>query len=248
MKFKKYFIGITFWAFLIISLFAIFVPFFIIWIFTFWFDKKHYATQKFTQWWCIFYVHIYPFWKVKVIDAHKLKRDVSAVAVSNHQSMLDIMVLFHTYAYFVWVSKIENFRAPVLGWVMTMNHYISLKRNDPRTFPKMYEGMKQALLRNKTIMMFPEGTRSRTNEIGRFKEGAFKAAIENKVPIVPIVLEGTGRALPKGDLSFKDKTLITVKVLDPIPYENFPSYNPTILKEYVKEIIATELEKIRNNG
>lgn len=245
MQVKKYFIAILVWMFLIITLFAIFVPYSLVWICTVWFDRKHYATQKFTQWWSSFYVLVYPFWTVKIIDKHKLKRDVAAIAVSNHQSMLDIMVLFHIYAYFIWVSKIENFRAPVLGWVMYLNRYISLNRNDPRTFPKMFEGITKALKQKKTIMMFPEGTRSKTNELGRFKEGAFKAAIENKVPIIPIVLEGTGRALPKDGVAVKGRTQIIVKVLDPIPYEKFPSYDPTILKEHVKGIIAKEIEELR---
>ena len=93
-------------------------------------------------------------------------------------------------------------------------------------------------------MIFPEGTRSLTTEIGRFKEGAFKAAIDNKVPIIPIVLDGTGRVLPKEGMVIKGKTKITVKVLDEIPYEKFPSYEPHALKEYVKGIIAKELAEI----
>lgn len=112
----------------------------------------------------------------------------------------------------------------------------------------MFEGIKDAMKNNKTIMIFPEGTRSKNCELGRFKEGAFKAAIDNKSPILPIVLDGTGRVLPKEGMVIKGKTIITIKVLDLIPYEKFPSYDPSILKEHVKGIIATELENIRNNN
>ena len=108
----------------------------------------------------------------------------------------------------------------------------------------MFENISKALKDNKTVMIFPEGTRSLTGEMGRFKEGAFKAAIENKVPIIPIVVDGTGRAVPKEGMLFKGRTKITVKVLDAIPYEQFPSNDPAVLKEYVKEIIDKELKKI----
>ena len=118
----------------------------------------------------------------------------------------------------------------------------------PRTFTKMFDGISKALKRDRTIMIFPEGTRSLTTELGRFKEGAFKAAIENKVPIIPIVLDGTGRVLPKEGMLIKGKTKIIVKVLDEIPYENFPSHDPKILKEFVKEIISKKLAIIKSKN
>jgi 1-acyl-sn-glycerol-3-phosphate acyltransferase len=248
VKLKRILISSLVWIVLAVSLFVIFIPFAILWIFTFPFDRQHYLTQKYTKYWCVFYVFIYPFWDVKVIDEYKLQKGKACIAISNHQSMLDIMVLFNTYAYFIWVSKVENFRAPILGWVMTMNRYISLDRNDPRTFPKMFEDISRALKKNKTIMLFPEGTRSLTTNLGRFKDGAFKAAIDNKVPIIPIVLDGTGKVLPKEGMVIKGKARIIVKVLDEIPYEKFPSYEPRILKEYVKAIMDQELQKIRNNN
>jgi len=217
----------------------------ILWIFTFPFDRDHNFTQYLTWYWATFYVVVYPFWKIELIDKHKLVRGKSCIAVSNHQSLLDIMILFHLYGYFTWVSKIENFRVPVLGWVMTINGYIRVNRKDPKTFPKMYEGITRALKRNRTIMIFPEGTRSLTPELGRFKDGAFRAAIENKIPIVPIVLDGTGNLLPKDGLKISGKTKIVVKVLDEIPYNKFPSNDPQILREFVKDIMAKELIKLR---
>lgn len=112
----------------------------------------------------------------------------------------------------------------------------------------MFEGISKALKENKTIMIFPEGTRSLTEELNRFKEGAFKAAIDNKVPIIPIVLDGTGKTVPKEGMTFSGKTKITVKVLDIIPYENFPSYDPAILKDYVRDIIDAELKLLRKRS
>jgi len=245
MKYKRLFISSLVWMVFALTMVINFIPFFILWVISIPFDRQHYFTQKLTRYWCSGYVLMYPFWEVELIDKHKLKKGKPCIAVSNHQSLVDIIVLFHLYAYFVWVSKIENFRAPILGWVMYINRYVSLDRNDPRTFSKMFEGISLALKKNKTVMIFPEGTRSLSMELGRFKDGAFKAAIDNKVSIIPIVLDGTGKLLPKEGMVISGKTKIIIKVLDEIPYEKFPSYEPQILKEHVKGIIAEELKLLR---
>jgi len=245
MKLKTFFITILVWLVCGLSMITFFIIFFILWIFSFPFDRHHYFTQKLTWYWATFYVVVYPLWKIELINKDKLFKGRPCIAVSNHQSLLDIMILFHLYAYFVWVSKIENFRVPVLGWVMTINRYIRVNRNDPKTFPKMFEGITKVLKNNKTVMIFPEGTRSLNGEVGRFKDGAFKAAIENKVSIIPIVLDGTGRLLPKEGVKISGKTKIIVKVLDEIPYHKFPSNDPQVLREFVKDIIAKELIQLR---
>jgi 1-acyl-sn-glycerol-3-phosphate acyltransferase len=211
------------------------------------FDKHKYFVRKLTQWWGITYVKIYPFWTVEVLGKEKIKKGKPCIVISNHQSLLDIIFLFCVYPYYTWVSKIENFKVPILGWVMTIDKYIRLERNNPKTFPKMYEDISKSLKDNHAIMMFPEGTRSLNLELGKFKDGAFKAAIENKVGIIPIVLDGTGKIVPKGNFEIATKTKVTLKVLDEIPYESFPSYDPPVLREYIKGIMAEELKKIRNN-
>jgi 1-acyl-sn-glycerol-3-phosphate acyltransferase len=245
---KRVIISSLVWVFAALSLMIIFVFFSVVWILTVPFDREQRITQKFTMLWGAFYIKVLPFWYLEVIDKNKITEGKPMIAVSNHQSLLDILVIFSIYAHFIWVSKIENFRVPVLGWVMTANRYISLNRNDPRTFPKMFEGITKALKKNKIVMIFPEGTRSLTGEIGRFKEGAFKAAIDNKVSILPIAIDGSWSSLSKESNAFSGRTKITVKILDAIPYEKFPSLDPAVLKEYVKGIIGEEVKKIRSGG
>ena len=244
MRLKSILISSIVWSVFALTMILFFIIFIVLWLISLPFDRKHYFTQWLTWCWCSFYAKVYPFWEIEFIDQSKLVKEKACVAVSNHQSLLDIIVLFHLYPYFIWVSKLENFKAPILGQVMRINRYISLVRNNSKTFPKMFENISKALKQNRTVMIFPEGTRSLTCELGRFKEGAFKAAIENKVPIIPIVLDGTGRSIPKEGFLIKGRTKITVKVLDAIPYEQFPSHDPAVLKEYVKEIIDKELKKI----
>lgn len=246
MNIKTWFVTTWVWLLCAISMITFFIIFVILWLLSLPFDRNNRFTQKLTQFWGLFYVKVYPFWTVQVIDKEKITKGKACMVISNHQSLLDIIFLFCLYPYYTWVSKIENFKIPVLGWVMTINKYIRLDRNDPKTFPKMYEDISKALKRNKTIIMFPEGTRSRTQELGKFKDGAFKAAIENKVGIIPVVLDGTGKLIPKGSFEIKGRTKIIMKVLDEITYEKFPSYDPQVLREYVKNIMNEELQKMRN--
>jgi 1-acyl-sn-glycerol-3-phosphate acyltransferase len=70
-----------------------------------------------------------------------------------------------------------------------------------------------------SVALFPEGTRSETGAIGRFKLGAFHLAMTKKRPVVPVVLGGARDVLPKHSLVFKKHALITVRVLDPVPTE-----------------------------
>jgi len=248
VKIKRLISSAIVWFIIGITLILFFLIYIVLWFISLPFDRNKYFVQRLTQLWIDFYIYVFPFWEIAVIDKHKIVKGRPCIAVSNHQSLLDIAMLFHIYGYFVWVSKIENFRFPVIGWVMSLNHYVCLDRNNPKTFPKMFEGISKAIMNKKTVMIFPEGTRSKNSELGRFKEGAFKAAIENKSPILPIVLDGTGRAIPKEGMLISRKSKVTIKVLDLIPYESFPSHEPVVLKEYVKGIIASELENIRNNA
>jgi 1-acyl-sn-glycerol-3-phosphate acyltransferase len=245
---RKFLTTVWIWFFGAVSLVLLFIPFFILKIVSWPFDRRGHCNMYYTSLWGILYLKILPIKRVEVIDKHKLKPCMKAVAISNHQSMVDIMVLFDVFPYYVWVSKKENFQAPILGWVMHLNGYIRLDRKNPKTFPKMYKKIAEKLAKNYTIMMFPEGTRSKNNEVGRFKEGAFKAAIDNKASIVPIVLDGTGTAIPKEGIVVNKGDRIIVKVLDEVPYDKFPTYNPAELKEYFRDLIAKELVALRSKN
>ncbi len=94
-------------------------------------------------------------------------------------------------------------------------------------------------------MIFPEGTRSEDGEIHNFKEGAFKIALAAKVPILPIVLEGTSDLLPKHGLMFKTKNTIKVKILDPIPFESFQSITAKELTDKMKSQMIHELQLLK---
>jgi len=159
------------------------------------------------------------------------------MVVSNHQSQLDILVAFRLFFPFKWVSKAEVFKLPFIGWNMVLNRYIKLKRGDKDSVEQMMIDCEKTISKGSSIYFFPEGTRSYTGIVKEFKSGAFILAQKMKIPILPVVINGSKNALPKHSLNFHGKHRISIEVLDELPYESFAqlSVEKTALK--VRKII-----------
>ena len=210
------------------------------------FDKRSHFIHYITAIWGRMHFIFMPTVRVKLYNKHKLLRNEPCIYIVNHMSMFDIVTTFCIYHDVKWVSKKENFQAPILGWVMKMNKYICIDRNDPKRLAKMMADCKQALSAGEHLLIFPEGTRSKTGKLSSFKDGAFLVAIENKVPIVPVVMDGTQHVLPKNGFWMKpDRIKVPIKVLDPVRYEQFGTDDPKILKEKFFKIMENELEILR---
>jgi 1-acyl-sn-glycerol-3-phosphate acyltransferase len=97
-------------------------------------------------------------------------------------------------------------------------------------------------------MIFPEGTRSTDNEIRLFKRGAFQLAIQANVPILPVIIDGTGGILPKHGLIFGRGDHIKIRVLDPVSPESFHTDNPDELAAKFNINMTGELKKMRMNN
>jgi len=161
--------------------------------------------------------------------------------VANHQSLLDILVLFRLFVHFKWVSKIENFRVPCIGWNMSLNGYIKLRRGDRESVAQMMEACERTILAGNSIMMFPEGTRSPDGRLRAFKHGAFTLAQQTHVPLLPIVVEGTADALPKRGFVLQGRHAIRIRVLDEIPYAAFADMPVETVTEDIRQRIAAAL-------
>jgi len=142
--------------------------------------------------------------KVKVIGTENIRYDSPQIFMGNHQSDFDILIaLAHIPVQFRWIAKKELFAIPVFGAAMRSAGYIEIDRSD-RT--KAMHSLEEAALRiknGKSIMTFPEGTRSRDGEIKPFKQGVFYLAIKSGVPIVPVSIVGSGKIMPKRSLRIK---------------------------------------------
>ena len=161
--------------------------------------------------------------------------------VSNHQSFLDVLVLFRLFTHFQWVSKAEMFRIPCLGWNMALNDYVRLRRGSPESIARMMATCERHLAMGSSIMIFPEGTRSPDGRLRAFKHGAFTLAQRAGVPILPIVVDGTAHALPKHGFILGRRHAIRVAVLDEIPAAEVIATPPEALVANVRARIAREL-------
>jgi 1-acyl-sn-glycerol-3-phosphate acyltransferase len=188
---------VLFWTYFVLVMplfFAVALP---IWLVTLPFDKNGRILHNFTCFWGGHYVFVNPMWRIHVEGRENVDRKKAYVFCSNHQSAGDIPVLFGLFLPFKFVSKHTNFRAPFLGWNMSLNRYVSLVRGDRKSVANMMRACAAWLQRNVSVLMFPEGTRSRTGHLLPFKAGAFKLAKDARVPVVPIVIDGTIQAVPR---------------------------------------------------
>jgi 1-acyl-sn-glycerol-3-phosphate acyltransferase len=184
-----------------------------------------------------------PIWSVKITGREKMDMKKSYVIVSNHQSQLDILVVYRLFFPFRWVSKAEVFKLPFLGWNMVLNEYVKLKRGDKESIRQMIDKCENLLKHNISIMLFPEGTRSKTGIVKPFKPGAFIFAKKMKKPILPLVINNTKDALPKHCLRLQGRSQMEVRVLDEIPYSRFQDMEIEDIAAMVRQMICSHVKE-----
>jgi 1-acyl-sn-glycerol-3-phosphate acyltransferase len=236
--------SLLFWGFIFVSSIVLFPIAVALWVITLPFDRRRYVMHRFTSFWASLYTWFNPAWQVTIEGSERLREDVPTVLVANHLSLLDILVLFRMQSHFKWVSKLENFRVPIIGWNMTMCGYIPLRRGDSASVRAMMRQCDQALAGGSSIVMFPEGTRSASGRLRRFMPGAFQIAVRNRVPIQPIVIQGTSEALPKRGFILQGRHAISIRILDPIPPEAFAGEEPEALTDRMHALFAAELGQL----
>jgi 1-acyl-sn-glycerol-3-phosphate acyltransferase len=201
------------------------------------FDKGRYAAGRFLRIVGITAVQINPLWDFKTIGPYITDPRRPYVVVSNHESYADIFLISHLPWEMKWMSKETMFNIPCFGWMMRMAGDIRLVREDKRSAVNALAAAHDRLAKQVSVMIFPEGTRSRDGELLPFKNGAFKLAIEAGVPILPLVVAGSRSCMAKGTFRFQ-RARAWVKVLDPIPTTGLGTDDLMALKERTRTIIA----------
>lgn len=125
-----------------------------------------------------------------------LGMDTPVMYVTNHASNLDVYAIAFLRRRFKYVSKAEIFRVPIIGWAMALTGNLSLKRSDRKSAMATFRGMVRLMKAGTSMVVFPEGTRSTSGRLGRFRLGAFKAARAAGVPVVPVTIQGTREVMP----------------------------------------------------
>lgn len=220
----------------------------LLWLISLPFDRRRRLNNRWMIFQGIVLTKMNPFWKVIVEGREKIDHKQAYIIVANHQSMLDIVVFNMLYHRLRWVSKIEIFKVPLVGWEMRMVKYIALERGNKHSVVRMMDECVSTLRDGISIVIFPEGTRSLTGEIGKFKTGAFQLAVKTDKPVLPVLIDGTGDILPKHGMIFRNHRVVRLKVLDPITPGQFITGDPEELAARVQSEMATALHGLRNTS
>lgn len=165
-----------------------------------------------------------------------------SIIVVNHQSFFDAFCMGALPIYnIVFLVRSWPFRIPFYGHYMRIAGYINSENKSCEEFVReAQEKLKQGI----SVIIFPEGTRSNNGQLGRFYSGSFKLAMESKIPIVPICIDGTGKFLPKGKFFVKPNPITITKLncIEPIQFENYGQRAHIELKKAVKQKFIEALE------
>lgn len=176
--------------------------------------------------------------KVEVIGRENILRGKPQIFMANHQSDFDILIaLANIPGQFRWIAKKELFHIPVFGAAMRAAGCIEIDRYDHKKAMQSLDEAALLIRDGKSIMSFPEGTRSRNGGIQPFKQGVFYLAIKTGIPIVPVSIIGSGEIMPKRSLKVtpgKVKLIID----KPIDTKNYTLESRNELIDQVKKIIT----------
>jgi 1-acyl-sn-glycerol-3-phosphate acyltransferase len=221
---------------------------FVIWLLALPFDRNRTLIHWLLSYQSLVLSMLIPIWKLKIEGREKIIKGTTYVIISNHQSLIDTLMINCIRYRFKWISKIENLKLPVLGWYIRMAGYLTVNRGNEESKVEMLEKALDFLKQGISIMIFPEGTRSTDKQVGFFKRGAFQLAITARVSILPVLIDGTGDILPKHGLIFSSNNKITVRVLDPVSPESFDSVSAEDLALRFNSLLKSELNILRDQN
>jgi 1-acyl-sn-glycerol-3-phosphate acyltransferase len=185
-------------------------------------------------------------WHIQISGSENVDADQVYVIVSNHQSVADIPVISHLRHDTKWLAKAELFRIPIVGWMLRMAGDISIERSNPRQAAQALLQCAQYLRQRCSVVFFPEGTRSSDGELLAFNDGPFRLAIRERVSILPLVVHGSGQALPKGSPFIGGTEDIFLRILKPISVEGWSAKESSLLRDLVRNSMADELVRLRS--
>ena len=170
---------------------------------------------------------------VQIRGRENIDKSQSYVIVSNHQSQYDIFVLYGWLGIdFKWVMKIELWKVPVLGIACEKIGHIFIDRSNTEAALRSLDDAKSKIVNGTSVIFFPEGTRSKDGNLGRFKKGAFKMALDLGIPILPVTISGTRAILPTKTIDiFPGRARMTTH-----PPVDISSYNNGSVKALMADI------------
>jgi 1-acyl-sn-glycerol-3-phosphate acyltransferase len=168
-----------------------------------------------------------------------LSRTEAQIIVANHQSWFDILAIFSVLPVEVrFVAKKELFAVPFFGTVLKALGHVRLDRTNLKAAMAAYAVASKYIEEQRlSVLVFPEGTRSRTGLLQPFKSGPFVLAIQSRAPVVPVYVAGTFGILPKGSIRVRPSA-VHVALGAPIPTAGLTIEDREALRDRVRGEVA----------
>jgi 1-acyl-sn-glycerol-3-phosphate acyltransferase len=205
----------------------------LVWLVTAPFDRNRRVAGRFLRWLAVFATYTFPPWRIRIEGSWPRDRR-AYVVVSNHQSMLDIFMLSRIPREMKWVAKEELFRIPWVGWMFRIAGDIPVRRGEARSGRDALDKARRYLERGMSVILFPEGTRSRDGRMLPFKPGAFKLELDAGVPVLPVAVNGTAGGMPKGS-PWVRPTVAWARLLEPVETAGYTGEDVQKLADLVRE-------------
>ncbi len=209
------------------------------------FDPARRAVHELSRGIARLFLNLAPEWHTHVEGLEHVDRSKVYVIVLNHSAMVDIPMLYWVSLNFRWVSKREITKMPFIGQFLLLHGDILIPRDKPRKAASMVMNDGKMWLKDRrvSVAIFPEGTRSKTGEIGRFKPSAFALAKEAGVGILPVVLSGSRVVGKGGKLPWRHD--FGVQVLKPVSAEEVAARDPKEIMEETRARMEIALAQLR---
>ena len=165
--------------------------------------------------------------------------DGGVVYVFNHTSNLDIPIIHASIPRdFRFGAKAELFRIPIFRWAMRRSGALEIPRAQRNQAFKVLERAEERIRRGESFVLAPEGTRQEKDELGSFRSGPFVVALKAQAPLVPLIIRGAGKIMPKGSMVLNWRSLynhVELEVLEPIRTSGMEYDHRDELKNTVRE-------------
>ena len=177
--------------------------------------------------------------KVTLIKSYDYKKNQPYVVISNHLSNLDPMMQFK-YLKIKWVfmAKKEVYKLPFFRTAAKSFNFIKVDRSNKNDRQSINEQAKTLFKNGWSIMVYPQGTRAKVDTFLPFKSGAFHIALDNNIPILPVVIAGTGDIWPRGSKFMKSGKAI-INTLEPIDISKYS-------KDNIDQLVLETQEKMKS--
>jgi 1-acyl-sn-glycerol-3-phosphate acyltransferase len=208
------------------------------------FDKGRYAAGYLFRKLTVAHQVLNPLWHFRTTGTMITDPRRPYVVVANHESFVDILLISHLPWEMKWLSKATFFKFPLIGWMMRMAGDIKLVRGKRESIVAAMDACKDRLSKRVSVMIFPEGTRTRDGNLQTFKDGAFRLAIETGTPVLPLAVHGAYSALVSGDWRFGVSNA-EVRVLPAVETNGMTLDDVATLRDTVRSMIETELNQMK---